>query len=230
MFTTSPPLFISMSCGMRDTGAGGRTSPPPRSATENRSECAHNGTSERGTWCDVPRSSYISLKSRWNITFKLLILLLDAKPFFKKKAMDKNLTENSDMFSRPEYACTLLLHFRIPRLGTLALPWRESGRTISSDGERACGRVECGGPKCSSPYPQVFQFRPSSIEQRVPFISLISFLAVKSGLDSPPPFFPFLIPGAFSVRQSLPLSVSPSPTAFASFRRHASSMRCPSPL
>ena len=129
--------------------------------------------------------------------------------------MDKNLTGNSDMHSRPEYACTLLLHFRIPRLGTLALPWRESGRTISSDGERACGRVECGGPKCSSPYPQVFQFRPSSIEQRVPFISLISFRAVKSGLPSLPPFFPFLIPGAFSVRQSLPLSVSPSPHSAA---------------
>ena len=73
-----------------------------------------------------------------------------------------------------------------------------------------------------SPYPQVFQFRPSSIEQRVPFISLISFRAVKSGLPSRPPFFPFLIPGAFSVGQSLPPS-------FASFR-HASSMRCPSPL
>ena len=66
-----------------------------------------------------------------------------------------------------------------------------------------------------SPYPQVFQFRPSSIEQRVPFISLISFRAVKSGLPLPP-FFPFLILGAFSVRQSLPPSV-------ASFR-HASSM------
>ena len=85
--------------------------------------------------------------SRRNVTFRLLILRLDAK----LKAMDKNLTGNSDMHSRPEYACTLLLHFRIPRLGTLALPWRGSGRTISSDGERACSGVECGGPKCSSP-------------------------------------------------------------------------------
>ena len=160
----------SMSCRMRDTGAGGRTSPPPRSATENRSECAHNGTSERGTWCDVPRSSYISLKSRWNITFKLLILLLDAKPFFKKKAMDKNLTGNSDMYSRPEYAYTLLFHFRIPRLGTLALPWRESGRTISSDGDRVAEWSAAEGqnaPLLVSPYPQVFQFRPSSPSSNV---------------------------------------------------------------
>ena len=58
-----------------------------------------------------------------------------------------------------------------------------------------------------SPYPQVFQFRPSSIEQRVPFISLISFRAVKSGLPSPLSFH-----SSFRVRpQSDSHSLTPSP-------------------
>ena len=95
---------------------------------------------------------------------------------------------------------------------------RAEGQLAATERERVAEWSAAEGQNALllvSPYPQVFQFRPSSIEQRVPFISLISFRAVKSGLDSPPPFFPFLIPGAFSVRQSLPLSVSPSPHSAA---------------
>ena len=159
------------------------------------------------------------------VTFRLLILLLYAKLFLKKKAMDNNLTGNSDTYSRPEYACTLLLHFRIPRLGTLALPWRESGRTISSDGERACSGVECGGgPKCSSPRLSLSSSVPvpSLLHRATCSLHFPNFIPRRQKWAPLPPFFPFLIPGAFSVRQSLPPSV-------ASFR-HASSMRCPSPL
>ena len=112
----------------------------------------------------------------------------------------------------------------------LARSLSESGRTISGDGESG---AEWRGPKCYSlpslfPLPSsLFRRRllipalrpvrcevllevppmfPAILQQRVPFISLISFPTVKSRL----PFFPRLQSSFRGRLQSLPPSLPPS--------------------
>ena len=124
------------------------------------------------------------------------------------------------MHSPPPFPHSATWHTRSSMEGV-----RAEGQLAATERERVAEWSAAVGQNALllvSPYPQVFQFRPSSIEQRVPFISLISFRAVKSGLPSALPFLS--IPHSGCVLSLL--TVTPSVASF----RHASSMRCPSPL
>ena len=116
MFTTSP--LLSLSRRMRDTDADSITP----SDTENTNECAHNSTTNHGrTQSQVPSKR----SCRAGIILYRVARLSTLRSFRIPVCCWARISAStvkvwSGNFVMYEYACTLLLHFRIPRLGTLA--------------------------------------------------------------------------------------------------------------